>query len=242
MKLNRSVFNGISEQIGQLARDLRCTKPLSWFSKPDTFSESGSVKRIKDYVSVEPKDFVEVYPNMHTNYRHIDSKAAKSFEPFKNEHTLKKGLSTETNSGGVSLKGGYDQPLGTSGIGDCAAIFMYNSKQNIHSFYHSFSFTSVDKITSKLREIMPEGFDRVIIVPGSHPDTTKTASNLFEAAKNINKNSVIEFKHSDIMLEQAKRYEDITGAPWTVEFISYGGDVYVMPISEEYKPLFTVCK
>lgn len=240
MKLIKSVCNVINEQIVQRAGDSRCTRFLKSFLKPDTFNLSGSVKRIKDYVSVEPKDFIEVYPNMHTNYRHIDSKPAKSFEPFINEHTLNKGLSTQPNIGDVSLKGGYDQPLGTSGVGDCAVIFMYNSKQNIHSFYHAFSHRSSEEIASKLREIMPEGFDRVIIVPGSNPVTAETASSLFGAAKNINKEAVVEFKHSEIMLEQAKRYKDITGAPWTVEFISYGGDVYVMPISEEYEPLFKV--
>ena len=201
----------------------------------------GKIKKLKDCVSVEPNDFIEVYPNMfRTNYRYINSKAAKSFKPFINEQTLNKGLSTKPNIGGVSLIGRYDQPIGTSGVGDCAVIFMYDSKKNIHSFYHSYSFTSIDEIRSNLSKIMPEGFDRIIIVPGSNPNTAKTASNLFAAAKDINKDAIVEFKHSDVMLEQAKRYEDITGAPRTVEFISYCGDVYVMPISEKYVPLFKI--
>jgi len=93
-------------------------------------------KRLMDYGAVLPSDFFEVYPRLsRTFYKHANSKPLKSFEPYINNLTLQQGLSTKPNIGGVFLRGNQSRPLGTSGVGDCAVIFMYNAP-NVYNWYY----------------------------------------------------------------------------------------------------------
>ena len=75
--------------------------------------------------------------------------------------------------------------------------------------------------------IMPEGFDKVFVIPGRDPETAVTSVNLLKAARNINKNAQVAFRHS------------ANGD--NVQIILYDGNVYSLPISDGI-PVFKICE
>lgn len=251
--MNKRIVENISTKIVDLAKsDMSTVADKTFHFTTNTLERSPSIDEVivtksnvqntlKDYFSVLPDDFVEVFPNLfRTYYKHVNSNPVKSFKSYIDKRLLERGLSTKPYVGNASLKSNYTTPIGTSGVGDCAVIFMYNSKKKIHALFHAHSINHTSTMELCMKEIMPEGFDRIIIIPGANEETKNTASRLFVAAKNINKDAIVEFKHSETPLEQAQRIEDITGAPLDMEFISYCGDVYQMPMSSINKPLFKI--
>ena len=184
-------------------------------------------KTFKTIREVKLSDIFPVKKDNHTYYRYTDSIPLQNFSTVKNKIKGVKGLSTHPYSGGVYLRGNYDTPLGTSGVGNCALVCLYNSKKCTHAIYHAapVHHNPVSIMKDDMQLVMPEGFDKAIIVPGCDPDTANTVKNLFEASKQINENAVVNFMHSEN-----------TGL---VEFISYKGNTYDT-VLENGIPLFPI--
>lgn len=136
---------------------------------------------------------------------------------------------TKNQIGDCFVKGKVDVPLGTSGVGNCAVICLQNSKTNTHALYHAFPIkrNAVEHMQKDISIIMPEGFDKVFVIPGRAPETTVTSVNLLKAARNINKNAQVEFRHS------------ANGD--NVQIILYNGDVYSLPMTNGI-PAFKICE
>ena len=176
-------------------------------------------KHHSHHKTVSPNDFELVNPATMSSTSFYKYKKSTRIRHFRlNGINLSKGMSTHPYSGNVGLRGSYKHPIGTSGVCSCAVIFMYNLRNKIHSLYHSLPFRSVDSTINSLNTLMPEGFDEAIIVPGAQFCTRNTASTLYAAAKSINKDASIRFKHSESYIEDLNKNN--------IEFISYCGHVY----------------
>ena len=175
-------------------------------------------------------DVVPVNPDAKTSsYKFKNSQAAKDFSPLLNEETRNSGISTKNQIGGCFIKGTPGQPLGTSGVGNCAVLCLYNSKTNTTAVYHAFpvKHNAIKSMQADINVIMPEGFDKVFIVPGRDPETANTALNLLKSAQNINQNTQVEFRHTT------------TGN--NNQIIFYQGEVFELPL-ENNMPSFKICE
>ena len=182
---------------------------------------------IEDVKYLTPEDISPVEENSNrTSYKFPNSKLLDDFSPLLNKTTLTKGISTQNYIGGCFLKGTPDIPLGTSGVGNCAVICLQNSKTGTQTLYHAYP-AEVGDMKKDIDTIMPKGFDKATIIPGRNPQTAKTAINLLTAARKINKNAEIEFRH--------------TANGDNTQIIFYQGKVYSLAMKHD-KPSFKVCE
>ena len=193
------VCTGSTKHMKQLADDIFQSSKIS-------LREIGEIK-INDIIPVNTlsKD---------TYYKYVKSSEMKSFDSVLSNIDRSKGLSTSPYCGREFLRGNANIPLGTSGVGNCAVVCLYNSEKGTHSIYHAAPIfhNAVDLMKKDIMLVMPEGFDRTIFIAGRDPETAVTINNLFKAVKAINPDAVASFKH--------------TTNEGLVEFISYNGDVY----------------
>lgn len=184
-----------------------------------SLKEIGEIK-IDDIV---PVDGLSKY----TYYKHVKSLEMKRFDSILSNIDRSKGLSTPPYAGGVFLRGSTNIPLGTSGVGNCAVVCLYNSGTGTHSIYHAAPIfhNAVNLMKKDIMLVMPEGFDRTIFIAGRNPETAVTINNLFKAVKSINPDAAAGFKH--------------TTDEGLVEFVSYNGNVY-SKLLKDNDPLFTV--
>ena len=189
----------------------------------------GESKTLGQVKALTQKDITPVIPNTsNTSYKFPNSQLLEDFTPLLNETVLKTGISAK-NQRDCFLRASSDIPLGTSGVGNCAVICMQNSRTGTHALYHAFPYKrdAVETMQNDIYKIMPEGFDKVYVIPGRDPETAKTSTNLLKAACNINKNAQVEFRH----------FANGDNA----QIILYKGNVYSLPIKDNV-PTFKVCE
>lgn len=201
----------------------------------------GKLKTLEEYENIDFQMIKPVFKERRTSYRHIESTPIEAFTPLLNNEIKNLGMSTYPGYGNTCLKGAQNIPLGTSGLVSCAAIFMYNTKQKTHALYHATTADKKEFITKNILKIMPEGFDKIIIVPGSDQNTAITVKNLFDSAKTINPKALVEFKHSQTHLEKNFLSRFLKKeVPLAIEFISYKGNVYEYPINEYIRTNYNI--
>lgn len=190
----------------------------------DTFQSSK--KSLEEIGEIKINDVIPVNTLGKTYYKYVKSSEMQSIDRVLSTIDRSKGLSTSPYEGGVFLRGNANIPLGTSGVGNCAVVCLYNSEKGTHSIYHAAPIfhNAVDLMKKDIMLVMPDGFDRTIFVAGRHPETAVTINNLFKAVKSINPDAVASFKH--------------TTHDGLVEFISYNGDVY-SKLLKDGNPLFS---
>ena len=81
---------------------------------------------------------------------------------------IKKGLSTsELRVPNLYLKTDINRPISTSGVYDCSVLYLANEKTKTHSLYHMY-IDADKKIQRIIRTLMPEGYTKAAIIPGSN--------------------------------------------------------------------------
>lgn len=178
---------------------------------------------------ITPNDFVKVEPDFkYSYYRFKNSKPLQDFSPFLNVETKKRGISTVPYIAETHLRATDEIPLGTSGIGNCAVACFYNKKNKTQVLYHvgAIKHNPISAIKKNIEKIIPEGFDKVFIIPGCNSETKNTAVNIFGAVKKIDRNCKIEFRH----------LPNVDFA----ELIFYKGEVFAFA-KEGDKALFELC-
>ena len=174
--------------------------------------------KIEDFVAVD-SDKKDTY------YRYKNSKLAKDFAPLMNEKLRSQGISTIPYIGDMYIKGDEKIPLGTSGVGNCAVACFYNAKTKEQILYHVAPIRA-EAILRNIKKIVPDGFDKVSIIPGCNPQTAETAVKIFDVVKKHNKKAQIDFRH----LPEGKHNE----------IVFYKGEIYNYSKNDD-KALFTVC-
>ena len=219
------VFTVLLSTIGNAAQ----LKQMKNAAATNTAKSVGNETSLKQVKNLGENDIIPVLPNARfTSYKFHNSKLMDDFTPLLNETILQKGISTKNGIGDCFIKGLSDTPLGTSGVGNCAVLCLQNTEKGTSALYHAAPIkqNAIANMQKDIDIIMPEGFDKVFIIPGRNPETATTSINLLKAASKINKNAEVVFKHS--------------GNGDNVQIIFYNGNVYSLPYVKT--PAFRVCE
>lgn len=232
---------GIGVAIGtyMICKNVKQSQRLLALTKNKNACLNQKLKTLAEHENVSPDMFKPVFEETRTSYKYAKSGPLKDFSPLLNSGLKDLGFSTNPQFGRAYLRGSQNIPLGTSGVGDCAVIFMYNTNQKTHAMYHAMN---IDKNihAENIMKIMPEGFDKIVIVPGTHPNTANTSVDLFNSAKKINPKALVEFKHSEVPLRPLVDGECqyVNGHFKFAEYISYNGEVYERPMYGQWDTAF----
>ena len=166
---------------------------------PDAKQLVGSInftpKILKD-VYIKPEDLQPVDLNRKGQYGPNCFPNSTPLKDFELSRELKdNGSSTYSQAGDTYLRSELNVPISTAGVGNCAVIALVNHETGIQTLIHKGPNTSLESALEVIKNHMPEGFDKVTIIPGINPSTRITATSLFNAAKEINPNAQVEFKH-----------------------------------------------
>ncbi len=119
-------------------------------------------------------------------FNYCDSSNAKRIEPYTGPKDTKCGISTEEpDLGGGWLISDVNTPLSTTGVRTCAVLNLVDDKTNMHTLYHVFHNTNINRIIEFIASKFPH-FNRVNIVGGSQYQTVYTMSRILDAVNEIN--------------------------------------------------------
>lgn len=145
-------------------------------------------------------------------FQHINS---KPLEELRTQFAKEIGQSTPPNNcGAYWLKSSIDVPLSTSGVHNCAACVIVDTKNNEHFLYHVMANSPAKSIADVIKKCIGKDFDKAFIIPGDQNGTEITSSNIIAAIKKLNKKSPVEFRHFS------------SERP---EIVSYNSNVYAIP-------------
>lgn len=109
------------------------------------------------------------------------------------------GYSTTAQGSDDIIKGAFNQALSTQNVHNCACLILYNDKEQLQLLYHVFAGTQNASIISDvLEQVMPEGFNRAVIIPGDNALTELTVDIIYEALTNNYPDTDISFMHTTI--------------------------------------------
>ncbi|MGZ5801590.1 MAG: hypothetical protein ACXWJZ_13265, partial [Burkholderiaceae bacterium] len=86
----------------------------------------------------------------------------------------KSGYSSAPNMVAVAPSNSWETPRSTSGAKDCAMVFFHNDEEKTSGFIHyNPKQQDINEVLIAEKQItrMPANFNRVVIVPGSNPNT-----------------------------------------------------------------------
>ncbi len=153
------------------------------------------------------------------------------------QNVYKKGISTNTDGwADCFLKSMANTPLSTSSVYDCSVMYLFNKDTNTHFLYHSYYKTYKDTFDSIIKNFMPEGFTKAVILPGQNRWVSSheiTLPEMLKAIKLNNKNAPINIRHYASPLP---------------EVVGYKGDLYEIPnmrvslgFSDKGQASFPIC-